>query len=302
MPQNDRPAPPGTREEAEAAIRRAGAPLRPHAAKLVEALEPAIDLVPARKSLDEIGRGASRFAGVPDVPRGFKWPRLKKRALAFLAQIDLAECAPLDARRVLPDRGWLLFFYEVEEGPWGFAPADREGFRVVYFDAPRDALERAAPPADLPDHARSFAPCALRFRPAFHLPHPEDFVQRRIGLPDDDAVADAYADLEQALVPTDERHHLLGHPQLIQGGLRLECQLASNGIDCGSPLGYDDPRADTLARGARDWRLLLQLDSDDSAGGPGWVWGDTGALYFLIREQDLSARRFEASWMILQCG
>ena len=31
------------------------------------------------------------------------------------------------------------------------------------------------------------------------------------------------------------------------------------------------------------------------------MWGDAGIIYFWIRESDARARRFDASWVILQC-
>ena len=32
------------------------------------------------------------------------------------------------------------------------------------------------------------------------------------------------------------------------------------------------------------------------------MWGDVGRLYFWIRDADLRARRFDATWLILQCS
>ena len=40
-----------------------------------------------------------------------------------------------------------------------------------------------------------------------------------------------------------------------------------------------------LEAGADDWRLLLQVNSDDYAG---WMWGDVGRVYFWIRRQDFA--------------
>jgi uncharacterized protein YwqG len=95
------------------------------------------------------------------------------------------------------------------------------------------------------------------------------------------------------------QHRLLGHPQLIQNPMELECQLASNGVYCGGPEGYESEKAKHLQSGAADWRLLLQIDTDEE--GPGWMWGDVGRIYFWIKEHDLKNLRFRDAWLILQC-
>ena len=97
----------------------------------------------------------------------------------------------------------------------------------------------------------------------------------------------------------DVEHHLLGHPQEIQGAMQLQCQLASNGLYCGDQSGYNDPRAVELKSGESDWQLLMQIDSDDNAD---WMWGDCGRLYFWIKSDDLKSQDFSNCWMVLQCG
>ena len=72
-----------------------------------------------------------------------------------------------------------------------------------------------------------------------------------------------------------------------------------DGIYCGGPEGYRSEEAKTLAVGAADWRLLLQVDTDEE--GPGWMWGDVGRIYFWIKKQDLAALRFDDVWLIFQC-
>ncbi len=57
----------------------------------------------------------------------------------------------------------------------------------------------------------------------------------------------------------------------------------------------------SVPEGAKDWILLLQVDTDDDSDGPGWMWGDCGRIYFWIRRQDLAARRFDRAWTVLQC-
>jgi len=102
-------------------------------------------------------------------------------------------------------------------------------------------------------------------------------------------------DLESGNAPN---HHLFGHAANIQGDTQLEAQLVSNGLYCGNDGGYEDARAQQLAKGADDWMLLLQLDSDQEAG---FMWGDVGMLYFWIRKQDLAQRAFDRTWLIMQC-
>ncbi len=67
---------------------------------------------------------------------------------------------------------------------------------------------------------------------------------------------------------------------------------------CGDSTGYNDPQAKELKSGASEWRLLLQVDTDDDAG---MMWGDCGRLYFWIRVDDLRRRDFDEVWTILQC-
>jgi uncharacterized protein YwqG len=81
--------------------------------------------------------------------------------------------------------------------------------------------------------------------------------------------------------------------------MQLECQLASNGIYTGDSSRYNAPKAKQLEKGAGDWQLLLQIDSDAKV--LGTMWGDVGRVYFWIREQDLKKRDFSNVWLILQC-
>lgn len=107
----------------------------------------------------------------------------------------------------------------------------------------------------------------------------------------------AYAELFDSGGPT--VHRLLGHPDPVQGDMQLECQLVTNGLYCGNATGYQDPRAETLRAGASEWRLLLQIDSEDQAS---MMWGDVGRIYYWIRQPDLLSRDWDRSWLILQCS
>jgi uncharacterized protein YwqG len=85
----------------------------------------------------------------------------------------------------------------------------------------------------------------------------------------------------------------------VQNSLWVEAQLASHGLYVGNSSGYQDPRAADLRPGAADWQLLAQIETDDTAG---WMWGDVGTLYYVIRRQDIAELAFDRTWMIFQCG
>jgi uncharacterized protein YwqG len=234
--------------------------------------------------------GQSRIGGAPDLPADLAWPSHEGQALTFLAQVDLAEVSALLPDSRLPPDGHLWFFYSSEQ-PWGFDPKDAGGSLVIYRPAATPLVH--APPAD-----GAFAPCALELTVFDDIPD----------LDDDHPLLPLLDEWEQERYFTvrgylssggrGPGHKLLGYADAVQGPMALECQLVTNGLYCGDPSGYEDPRAKELASGSREWRLLLQIDSDDSAQ---MMWGDSGRLYFWIREEDLDQARFDRAWTILQC-
>ncbi len=87
-------------------------------------------------------------------------------------------------------------------------------------------------------------------------------------------------------------NRLLGNPDTIQDDMRIQCQLTSHGVTDGN-----DPRTAALSKGAMDWQLLLQVDSNEHAG---MRWASSGMLYYWITSADLHARHFDATWVVLQ--
>jgi len=63
--------------------------------------------------------------------------------------------------------------------------------------------------------------------------------------------------------------------------------------------GSSDPRAAKLEPDAVEWRLVLQIDSEDDAG---MMWGDVGRIYYWMHHDDLVHRRWERAHLILQCS
>lgn len=268
------------------------------AEQLISAAQPALRLRAERTEEPVLGLGPSKIGGRPDVPEQFRWPSWRGAPLSFLGQIDLNETGALPCCRALPSTGRLLFFYDAQQHTWGFDPNDRGSFAVIHSDAPAGALLRLDWPDRLPDEGR-FGACAVSFSEVLTLPPWESIFVEQLGMSDEEI--DRYVDVLDQMERGESDgmlHQLLGHASPIQRDMQLECQLVANGIDVGGPEGYENSRRAELEPGALSWRLLFQLDSEESAG---MMWGDLGRLYFWIRDEDLANRRFDQAWMILQC-
>jgi uncharacterized protein YwqG len=301
-----------------------GSALAEHADLLMEHLAPSARIVLTDDGAQSNENGIhSYFGGLPKLPKEASWPSWDSRAysnakiarledkfrqnpratglrdiaakmrenlpagptpLTFLAKLDLsalADSAPLDG---WPTSGTLLFFYG---GGWGYDPLEKGNCCVLYFPV-EIALTEVSPPA-------AFAEQAFRRRPVgfwseWTLP----------GHPRKDWSNDRYRTLREQFLAGRYKpiHRSGGWPEEIQGDMRLECQLVTNGLYCGDASGYRDARARALEKGATDWKLLLQVDSDDAVE---WMWGDVGRVYFWARQQDILARDFESAWAIQQC-
>lgn len=281
------------------AARLAEAGVGRHAVQLATLAQPCIHLRSAAAEDEALPPGASRIGGAPDLPAGTAWPAWKGAPLAFLAQIDVGSLAGMTGAEVLPEGGLLSFFYDAEQSTWGFDPADRGSWAVLYTP-PGVPLASLPVPDALPEEGR-YSACTVTARPGLSLPAWDEAVVEEMAKSMTDDESDAYADFPPLADDGNDGglHQVLGWPQPVQNAnMALECQLASSGLYVGGPEGYADPRAAVLGAGASEWRLLLQLDSDDDAG---MMWGDCGMLYFWIREADLRACIFDDVWMVLQC-
>lgn len=254
--------------------------------------------------------GASKFGGRPDVPADFIWPvfetdtreddQVKERPLAFLAQFDCAQLAPLDPEGLLPKEGVLSFFYELESQRWGYDPKDAGCARVFWFEGP---LAPAEFPAELEED--------------FLLP---EMAAQLSGATDAPDFQDACPALEYPWTANDyrifdqarrelgmdypaNRSQLLGWPDIIQNNMTLQCELISRGYYLGGswekiPL---EERSALRTPSVRDWQLLFQLDTVEN-GDFELMFGDCGRIYFYIRREDLAQRRFDRVWLIQQCS
>jgi uncharacterized protein YwqG len=270
-------------------------------AKLDELIENSIRLYPAHVDEAQIPLGSSKIGGRPDLPRSLSWPSWESGPMSFIAQVRLPEVKPYDVEGVLPTRGLLYFFYDCEQTAWGYLPKHGDGCKVFYFDGPDTHLVRTAFPSELPKGSR-FSSCALRPSSEATLAPVDsvDFLTEDLDLTPEERESyyDLLGEVEVSSGP-ETAHRLLGHPDQIQNDMQGKCQLASNGIDVGGPEGYRDPRVPSLRLGAKDWRLLFQVDSEKDAQ---MMWGDCGRVYFWIKSKDLERHDFKRVWPVLQCG
>ena len=283
MPEKPKPPPPPEpipREMAERVIRISA--LVNHADVLVPRLRQSIRVSPwPLDSMRDLEIGESRLVAPPDVPPGFTWPESGGQPLRMLAQLRMSDVAPLDERELLPERGWLYFFYadSMRPAPTGVDLSERAPWRVVYYDGSARALERVDPPESLED---KYPPCSVRFWKEWTLPS----LAEEPKLIWDQEILYHYSDLCRALTGRPKEngwHHLLGYAQNLTDPMLPAC---------------DDASADV---GADEWILLFQIDPDslETTGAqpePGFLpWlnlGTSNRLYYWIREGDLLRRDF----------
>ena len=283
-----------------------------HFETLAPLMRNSIRLYQAATDENDLKIGQTKIGGRPDLPKGVTWASEKStivttqkkflffsstketkitKSLSFIAQINLSELAQLDSENLLPQSGFLYFFYSAEQEAAGFDPLDKDKFRVLYFDGKPDELIRADFPDDLPEYAR-YKPCDVVAKQEISLPSYGHKVYDDFDSEEDDIFwGKIYED--------DNVNKLLGYSDNIQNEMELECELVTNGLFCGDATGYTDSKAKELEPNAKNWRLLLQIDSNEENE---MMWGDCGRLYFWIKKDDLLNRKFDKSWFSFQCS
>jgi hypothetical protein len=278
---------------------------------LLALAEPTGRIYIARTDEDELPVGASKLGGRPDLPPGVPWPAWHE-PMAFIAQLNLAEVAPYDVERALPDHGLLSFFYETNGEPlysagWGLPegtpPGDypaideRRSWRVLYHPGDPAACLRHDLPPGLNEAVR-FPACAARFAAEVSLPSVDAPAVAALELTD--AERNALIDIEATINAgswEEGGHRLLGHPYVLDGSPYVTCEIAARRLDY-NWYQADPARWRALERAAEQrWRLLLQVGSSDVAL---MDWAGGGYLLVCIERDALPARDFSRVWMEMQ--
>ena len=251
----------------------------------------------------------SKIGGKPYLPKDFVWPYYQGLPLSFLAQINLEEVSSLDKDKLLPDKGILYFFYELETQEWGYHPESKGCAKVFYYEDISN-FSLIDFPKDMKDYCQ-VPEFKVTFKANISYPSYEDFDIIHNGGKE---VADNFEDFQDAyfdiyndelskkyLVPIEKYTKLLAYPDVIQNSMEEECEAVSRGINMGG-IGYLYLKKyhNEIKKASKDWILLFQMDtvkSDDYE----LMFGDCGHLYFWIKKEDLANKNFENIWLILQC-
>ncbi|MDB4935770.1 MAG: hypothetical protein JWP87_2742 [Labilithrix sp.] len=241
------------------------APLAETVDILREHVTSAVVLSTLRGDDAKIPVGASKGAGLPDLPSVAAWPMRDGEPLSFILQLDLRS---IETHGALPLDGLLSFFFS------SGTQRRAEPAAAVIHTPKGVALKRCAPPPSPVFFFNPYAavPATIEMHTAMALPElSQEELDDRFGLE-----LRRYELLRERLMKWTKKkkggnrnieHLLLGHPRWRHGA----------------------------PDGMRGRALLLQLDTDDV-----FTFGDAGLIYFTLPEADLRAHQFKRASAVTQ--
>jgi uncharacterized protein YwqG len=250
-----------------------------------------------RHAVDSVGR----LGGPAPLTPGAEWPTWEGHGpMAHIATLNcqqLHQHLPVALRGAgFPQHGSLSFFYfdgQVDGGVEvvGALFGNNAGARVIYTPSDSEVV-LTEPPAPV----SPYPGVEIRAEPILTWPiweHPDLFDGAR--------PADGWDALFETLdAVRQERpaplHQVGGHPDPVQGPVEIEIAYGFQSEGGRNTVEWNDPAV--LAQ-SREWMLLAQFDTDDQAG---FMWGDAGVLYYMIRPVDLASGAFERVGFTWQCA
>jgi uncharacterized protein YwqG len=232
----------------------------------------------------------SRFFGKPYLPKGYNWPRSENgQPLTFVAQINLSE---LPKNEELPAKGQLVFFLDVYGSTEGW-PIQTDRSRVLFFEDTLDFVLTDFS-ADLPLN-QDFRTIGLSFKPYFDLPDNRwTELYEAQELPEKEIYYNFLEEISEMEQLYASGPKLLGWAWAIQGDVGLEAEMEHTYKSNWSV--FEENKVEIFQE-ARSWRLLFEFSADTV--GLGDQLSDP-KVYFLIKQEDLEARIFEKTVLVMQ--
>jgi uncharacterized protein YwqG len=240
---------------------------------------------------DGEGPVVGHLGGLPELPKDTPWPTWQDRPLALMATLD---CALLPREKLdipLPDDGTLLFFrYESEEDPGDFidfyiGDEDFElgaGTKLLYIPAAVPTRRRPAPEGR---EVLERIPLRLN-RVMLTMP---DYGDMRLRDADVDVPLESDAGAQAFDAVRELIHGLYGGRFMQIGGYPNWYQRPEEDLLARRLLG-PEATEEALHREERNMVLLACFEDDPAA----------NILYWLIRREDLAARRFDKVIVVAQ--
>jgi len=251
--------------------------------------------------MEKLPLGTSRLGGLPDLPPNVLWPKKDAVWLEFVGQFRLEDLAAYDLENRLPETGMLYFFFDGTLAGYELGEA-KDRCAVLYYPLAESNLIRLEPPADRPGGFDIYKPCLIRFENILTLPPSEEVYSGFFPTLWPTALSweniHLYNQLREQLM--EHATWFIGHPWELQGG-ELRYQVVKKRDTAGRYKyeNYNFTHEDELIAEMKQWRLLMQVGSDLHTE---MTWGDGGIVYFWIREEDFTARKFDQVEALMQCG
>jgi uncharacterized protein YwqG len=227
--------------------------------QLAAQIRPAMLLWPRPMPTDPM---ASRLGGKPMAPPEWEWPAYDEEPMLFVAQINCAELKG-EAAALLPRDGLLSFFADPDMATGCEFGESDEHCAVFYWPPGTELVTRDPPEEDV----EILLSAGLEFLETFTLPDPFSEIAGKRADDLDFRTSYGIATPPEGREPDlSDSTQLFGWHHLVQSEL----------------YACEDPAQ----------RLLLQVGTYDDGHKNRW-WGPGGTIYFMIREDDLAARRFD---------
>lgn len=254
--------------------------------------------------------GCSKIGGRPDLPVGSRWPHVGPYPSTFIAQIRLSELHAV-APTPLPARGRLWFWLDELGWSHGRSPLDWGQPGIVFEPDESRPLERLPFPEAMNDEgygSGKYRSCRMSFTPTVSLPYPDRIEPHGFRIETSWEIHQYFELLRAALGNRSEfvRHQILGYPEGEHWEL-VECECLRRGWSRAEIKGFFDGNSpppdgssrEAIEQAADNWRLLLQISSNDDAE---MCFSDAGTLMWFIRDDDLAALDFSKAQLQANIG